>query len=87
MIARSRAISPGTLAPASITRALLSAGALRIESGTPIRLLRFPLVAWTRQRTANVARSISFVLVFPLDPVTATTGLDGGSCRRRARAS
>jgi hypothetical protein len=35
---------------------------------------------------ASTARIISLVLVFPLEPVIATTGLPGASSRRRARA-
>src|SRR2546430_6672604 len=84
---RSRGISPGTLAPASITSASASTGAARIVSGTPTRLFRLPPVACTRYVVASTARIISFVLVFPLDPVTPTTGLPGGNSRRRARAS
>src|SRR5438132_11196698 len=85
MTSRSRAISPGTLAPASTTSASVSSGAPRIVSGTPTRLLRLPLVACTRYRTASTARIISLVPVLPLEPVIATTGLAGGSARRRAR--
>ena len=87
MMSRMRAISPGTLAPASTTSASVSSGALRMVSGTPIRLLRLALVACTRYRAPNAARIISFVLVLPLDPVIATTGVPSGSMRRRARAS
>src|SRR5207249_4722283 len=47
---RSRAISPGTLAPASTTSASASSGAPRMVSGTPTRLFRLPLVACTRYR-------------------------------------
>ena len=75
------------LAPASITSASASSGAARIVSGTPTRLFRLPPVACTRYVVASTARIISLVLVFPLDPVTPTTGLPGGSRRRRARAS
>ena len=45
MISRYRAISPGRLAPASTTSASVSAGASRIVSGTPTRLLRLARVA------------------------------------------
>src|SRR5690242_17686969 len=86
MMSRSLGISPGTLAPASTTSASASSGAPRIVSGTPTRLLRFPVVACTRYEVASTARIISLVLVFPLDPVIATTGLPGASRRRRARA-
>ena len=48
MMSRMRAISPGTLAPASTTSAPVSSGAPRIVSGTPTRLLRLAVVAWTR---------------------------------------
>src|SRR2546430_3296074 len=84
---RSRAISPGTLAPASTTSDSASSGAARIVSGTPTRLLRLPTVACTRNVVPSTARISSLVLVLPLDPVTATTGLPGGNRRRRARAS
>src|SRR2546422_708317 len=84
---RRRGISPGTLAPASTTRASASSGAPRIVSGTPTRLFRLPAVACTRYVVPSTARIISFVLVLPLEPVTATTGLPGASRRRRARAS
>ena len=85
-MSRSRAISPGTLAPASMTSASASSGAASSVSGTPTRLFRFPVVACTRYCAARAARIISLVLVLPLDPVTATTGLPGASSRRRARA-
>ena len=85
MTCRYRPISPGTLAPASTTRASVSAGASRMVSGTPIRLLRLARVACTRNRVRSAAASISLVLVFPLVPVTATTG--PVTRRRRARAS
>ena len=87
MISRSRGISPGTLAPASTTSASASSDAPRMVSGTPIRLFRFPVVACTRYVVVSTARIISRVLVFPLEPVTATTGLPAGKSRRRARAS
>jgi hypothetical protein len=45
MISRYRGSSPGTLAPASITSASVSAGASRIVSGTPTRLLLLARVA------------------------------------------
>ena len=79
MMRRSCSISPRTLAPASTTRASLSSGAPRMVSGTPTRLLRLAVVACTRQRVATAARIISLVLVFPLDPVMATTGLPAGT--------
>src|SRR5207247_6741347 len=66
---RSRAISPGTLAPASTTSASASSGAPRIVSGTPTRLFRLPLVACTRYRVARTARIISLALVLPLEPL------------------
>src|SRR6266705_1014924 len=84
---RRRGISPGTLAPASTTRASVSSGAPRIVSGTPTRLLRLPLVACTRYVVPSTARIISLALVLPLEPVTATTGLPAASSWRRARAS
>src|SRR5690349_18038760 len=87
MISRSRGISPGMLAPASTTRASASSGAPRIVSGTPTRLFRLPPVACTRYAVASTARIISLVLVFPLEPVIATTGLPGAKRRRRARAN
>src|SRR2546422_1080876 len=87
MMLRSWGISPGTLAPASTTSASASSGASRSVSGTPTRLLRLAEVACTRHFVPSAARIISFVLVFPLDPVIAMTGLCDGSSRRRARAS
>src|SRR5438445_646291 len=87
MMSRSLGISPGTLAPASTTSACASPGASSSVSGTPTRLLRLADVACTRHFVASAARIISFVLVFPLDPVIAMTGLCDGSSRRRARAS
>jgi hypothetical protein len=84
MISRYRLISPGRLAPASTINAWVSAGASRIVSGTPIRLLRFARVAYVRYLVPSTAASISLVLVFPLVPVTAMTG--PSSIRRRVRA-
>ncbi len=85
MMSRSRAISPGTLAPASTTSASASSGAARIVSGTPTRLFRFPCVACALQRVPTTRATISFVAVLPLVPVTATTGPP--ISRRRSRAS
>src|SRR5665213_2932661 len=65
------AISPGMLVPNSITATSASAGSDKRVSGTPMRLFRFPVVAWTRSRDSSAARSKSFVLVFPLLPATA----------------
>ena len=43
-------------------------------------------MACTRNRVRSTAASISFVLVLPLVPVTATTG-PGDACAPRARQS
>jgi hypothetical protein len=81
---RSRAISPGSLAPHSTTSASAASGASRMVSGTPTRLFRFSRVACVCQRVPRVTASIALVAVFPLLPVTAATG--PASSRRRARA-
>ena len=41
--------------------------------GTPIPLLRLPIVFPVRNRTAKIAAAISFVVVLPTDPVTAAS--------------
>ncbi len=70
-----KAISPGWLAPISNKPACVSPFISRILSGTPMWLLRFPFVAVTRKRVASTAWINSLVVVFPLDPVRAITGM------------
>ena len=83
-ISRYLGSSPGTLPPPSITSASTSHGASMIVSGTPTRLLLLARVACTRNRVRSTAATISFTVVFPLLPVTHTTG--PFSSLRRARA-
>ena len=72
-IPRSFAISPGTFIPISITATSASSGIASSVSGTPTRLLRFPIVACTVSVAPSVARISSFVVVFPFEPPTPIT--------------
>jgi len=81
-----RAISPGTLARLDDQRFGVLRGA---EDGQrdPIRLLRLAAGGVDAIPRPNAGGSSPWVLVLPLDPVIATTGVPSGNMRRRARAS
>ena len=88
--AASGAISPGWFIPISQTAAVSAVVAERIESGTPMWLLKFPSVLTTRKRVASTAAANSFVLVFPLLPVMQSTfnfKRDRQAAASRVRAS
>ena len=67
-------MSPGWLAPISMTAILVSGVMLRSDRGTPISLLRFPRVAVTLYFTESTALMSSLVVVLPFVPVSAMTG-------------
>ena len=67
-----QAISPGALAPSSITAWRCSAVRRSSVSGTPMSLLRLPWVA--RVPSPSSTAIISFTVVLPALPVTATRG-------------
>ena len=74
-MAASAAISPGWLAPISMTAIpVLSVMRSRVR-GTPIWLLRFPMVAVTRYFAESTAQISSLVVVLPLVPVRPRTGM------------
>ena len=73
-IAESVEISPGSFEPISTTITSTSVGIESSVSGTPMRLLRLSGVACTARVIPSAARVRSFVVVFPTDPVIATTG-------------
>ena len=80
-----REISPGWFMPSSQTTTSESSGAASSVSGMPMRLLRLPAVAWVRRQAPKPARSMSFVVVLPTEPVTPTTSHSGW--RRRCSAA
>ena len=61
----------------------MSSGASRTVSGSPISVLRFSRLAWTRPGSS--ARAMSLTEVLPTEPVTPTTRAP--SARRQVRAS
>ena len=67
-------ISPKLLIPISTTKAS-SSFSFNIVSGNPIWLLKFPSVFNVLYLVDITLAIISFVLVFPTLPVTATTGI------------
>ena len=75
-----REISPGWFMPSSQTTTSESSGAASSVSGMPMRLLRLPAVAWVRRQAPKPARSMSFVVVLPTEPVTPTTSHSGWRC-------
>ena len=80
-----RSISCGWFMPSSQTSTSASSGAESTVSGRPMRLLRLPVVAWTRAPVAMPVRSMSLVVVLPTDPVTPTT-VQAGWRRRHSPA-
>ena len=68
-------ISPGLLAPISITAARVSPLMRNRVRGTPIWLLRLPSVAITLYFFLRHAAISSLVVVLPFVPVRATTGI------------
>src|SRR5690606_15173323 len=64
---------PTPRAPISTTRASLPAGALTSVRGTPSSLLNDPALAHVRHRATRAARTRSFTLVLPTEPVIPTT--------------
>ena len=77
----SSAISPGSFVPSSSTRTVAVSGIERMVSGVPTRLLRLACVACARCEPARAPRVRSLTVVFPDEPVIATTGT--GDWRRR----
>ncbi len=87
-IAVSWAIWPGPRIAISRTIASLSAAAPRSARGRPISVLRFSGVADTLSCPASSEARMSFVEVFPVEPVTAITDAPRApSSRRHSRAS
>ena len=68
-----RAMSPVRCKPISTTSAVWSRSRLKIVIGTPVSVLRFPMVRRTLNRCDRTAAAISLVDVLPLLPVMATT--------------
>jgi hypothetical protein len=62
--------------PISMTAASYVAFNRNSVCATPILLFRLPSVFSVRQRSRSTAVTISFVVVLPLLPVTATTGIE-----------
>lgn len=60
--------------PISTTTARVVSSMRQRVSGRPSSLLLLPRVATTGPKSASIARKRSFVVVLPLEPVTATTG-------------
>ena len=73
VMSRNVATSPGVLVPTSTIATSAAEGIDSRVSGTPMRLLRLPLVACTASVRENAALSSSLVLVLPFDPATAIT--------------
>src|SRR3954469_19618685 len=73
-MAVSSAICPGPRIPISSTSASVPAGASSTVMGSPISVLRFSRLATVRRRWLSIAARMSFVEVFPTEPVTPTTG-------------
>ena len=84
-IRASRSISPGTFIPISTTAAPCSGPRPRSVRGRPMRLLKFPVFFNTFRLRLKIAAVISLVLVLPLLPETAITGMS--NLMRRFRAS
>ena len=82
-ISQSSAIWPRPRIAISSTSISVSGGAARIVSGSPISVLKFSGLAWTRPGRSAAAMSLTDVL--PVEPVIPTTGQP--SSRRQARAS
>ena len=81
----SRSISPRPRMPISTTTARCSAVACSRVRGTPMSLFSLPWLAHTGPVVASTERSSSRVVVFPAEPVTASTGT--ASWRRQSRPS
>ena len=79
-ISHRRAISPSPLMPISMTAASWREARRSSVCGTPMWLLRLPSVFNVINRSARMAAIMSLVVVLPLLPLTATTGM---SNRRR----
>jgi len=73
--ARPRGYLPGELVPVSNTPAQTPSGVPRMESGRPTALLKFFWVAAMGPRLPSMQESIPAVVVLPLEPVTAATGI------------
>ena len=69
----SSAIWPGPLAPISRIRCLVELSAERMVSGKPSSLLNESLLTWTSVKFLRDANKISFVVVFPTEPVIPIT--------------
>ncbi len=74
MMASSLAISPDSLTPASKTATWCSRRKRQTESGTPIWELKDRGLAQTLNFRLRICASQSLTIVFPLEPVMASTG-------------
>ena len=77
-------ISPAWFMPSSTTAISGRRLSSMSESGSPMWLLKFPLLRTTRYRAARNSAVISFVVVFPALPVMATTFAPDSIRTRRA---
>ena len=79
---------PGPDAPISSTRWRVDSSAVSTVRGRPTSLLKESLGATVGASAESTCRSRSFVVVFPTDPVTATTSMapPARSASRWARA-
>ncbi|OPY12130.1 MAG: hypothetical protein A4E67_00127 [Syntrophaceae bacterium PtaB.Bin038] len=81
-----RAISPRRFVPSSRTATSWAAVIRKTVSGSPTRLLRLPSLFSRFFSPPMMAAAISFVVVFPVLPVTATTGMSNRARQNRARS-
>jgi len=81
-----RAISPRRFVPISRTAASWAPFIRKIVRGSPTRLLRLPSFLSRFFSCPMMAAAISFVVVLPVLPVTATTGMSNRARQCRARS-
>ncbi len=68
-------MSPGALAPISSTATSCSSVSASRLSGRPTWLFRLPVFFSTLYFVPSTAAVISFVVLFPFEPVMPTTGM------------
>ena len=68
-------ISPAWSIPSSTTHTSCPFSSFSRVRGTPMSLLKFPSVLWTRNLAPRTAATMSLVVVLPTDPVTAMKGM------------